>query len=100
MSTNTSMTTLREMYLGVTCWFSTEFIEFYKVNRLRAQWLEFQTDNDIIIFVNQQLVYSSFQYFTIYSFLFNRESKGASEFISRIFAGRNPSPNIATVGLN
>ena len=74
MSTNTRMTTLREMYLGVTCWFSTEFIEFYKVNRLRAQWLEFQTDNDIIIFVNQQLVYSSFQYFTIYSFLFNRES--------------------------
>ena len=62
MSTTTDITTLREIYLGVTCWFSTEFLEFYKVNRLRAQWLEFQTDNDIIIFVNQQFVYSSFQY--------------------------------------
>lgn len=59
ISTDTTLTTLRELYYGKTCWFTMEFTEWYRVDRTSGHWLEFETRNDIIVFIDDCLLYGS-----------------------------------------
>lgn len=60
MSTRSVITTLKEAYYGVTCWFSMEFTEYYKINRVNNHWFEFQTRSGILIAIDSMVVYSNF----------------------------------------
>lgn len=59
ISTDTTHTTLRELYYGKSCWFTMEFTEWYRVDHTSGHWLEFETRNDIIVFIDDCLLYGS-----------------------------------------
>lgn len=59
ISTDATLTTLRELHYGMTCWFTMEFTEWYRVDRTSGHWLQFETRNDLIVFIDDCLLFGS-----------------------------------------
>ena len=55
------ITTFLEATYGVSCWYTLEFTEYYKIDRLKNHWIEFETTSGILIAIESTIVYSNFQ---------------------------------------